>query len=103
MNKLITNAVLSGLGLASLASDAVRKSARDLVNESKLTKEEGRKLVLDFQRRLKQAERTLEKKVDAAVRTALKDSGLTASGKSPKVKPATRSRQRGRAIHVGVK
>jgi polyhydroxyalkanoate synthesis regulator phasin len=76
MNEIISKAILSGLGFASLTQDAIRKTARDLVKRSKLSEEEGKRLVKDFQQRAAQAEKTLGKKVDTAVRKALKQFDL---------------------------
>ena len=63
MSDLISRALLSGLGLASLTKDAIKKTAEDLVDQSKLSEEEGRKLVEDLQRRSTQAQKALEKKI----------------------------------------
>ena len=57
MSDLISRALLSGLGLASLTKDAIKKTAEDLVDSSKLSEEEGRKLVEDLQRRSTQAQK----------------------------------------------
>lgn len=76
MNELISKAILSGLGFASLTQDAIRKTAKDLVGRSKLSEAEGKRLVKDFQQRAAHAEKVLEKKVDVAVRKALKQLDL---------------------------
>lgn len=76
MNEVISKAVLSGIGLASLTGEAIRKTAHDLVKRSKLSQEEGKRLVKDFQRRSVAMERTLKKNVDSAVKKALKQLDL---------------------------
>ena len=72
MNEAISKAVLSGLGFASLTRDAIHETAQHLIAQSRLTEEEGRRVVEEFQRRAVKAEKALEKKVHAAVRNALK-------------------------------
>ena len=72
MDEIISKAVLSGLGFASLTGDAIRESARHLVKRSKLSEEEGKRLVKDFQHRAARAERVLKKNVNTAVRKVLK-------------------------------
>ena len=67
MGDLISRALLCGLGLASLTKDAIQKTVEDLVDQSKISEEEGRRLLKDLQRRSKQAQKALEKNVDAAV------------------------------------
>ena len=52
--------MLCGLGLASLTKDAIQKSADDLVKQSKISEEEGRRLVKDLQRHSAQAQKALE-------------------------------------------
>ena len=62
MSDTISKALLCGLGLASLTKDAIQKTAEDLVNQSKISEEEGRKLVKDLQRRSKQCKRFWRKR-----------------------------------------
>jgi len=98
MNETISKAVLSGLGFASLAGEAIRETARGLVKKSKISEEEGRRVVEAFHARLARAERTLEKRVNMAVRKALKQLEL-ASPRNPKATkdkatPKTKSQRR---------
>lgn len=79
MNELISKTILSGLGFASLTRDAIRKTAKDLVKRSKLSEAEGRRLVKDFQQQAAHVEKVLGKKVDVAVRKALKQLDLERS------------------------
>ena len=67
MSDLISRGLLCGLGLASLTKDAIQKTAQDLVNKSKISEEEGKRLMKDLQRRSTEAQKALEKHVDAAV------------------------------------
>jgi polyhydroxyalkanoate synthesis regulator phasin len=76
MNELITKAVLSGLGFASLTGEVMRDTVNDLVKRSKLSEAEGKRLVKNLQRRSAVAERTLKKNVNAAVDKALKQLDL---------------------------
>jgi polyhydroxyalkanoate synthesis regulator phasin len=84
MNDLMSRALLCGLGLASLTKDAIQKTAEDLVNQSKLSEEEGRRLVEDWQRRSDEAQKVLEEKVNSAIHSALKKLNLAAKAMQPK-------------------
>ena len=84
MNETISKAILSGLGFASLTRDAIRQTAQHLVKRSKLSEAEGRRLVKDFQKQSARAQKVLEKKVNGAVRKALKHVGLERSGTAAK-------------------
>jgi polyhydroxyalkanoate synthesis regulator phasin len=84
MNDIISKAILSGLGFASLTREAIRGSAQELVKQSKLSQAEGKRLVKDFQRRSVRVEKALEKKVEAAVAKALKVLDLPSARKHAK-------------------
>jgi polyhydroxyalkanoate synthesis regulator phasin len=73
MGDLISKALLSGLGLASLTKDAIQKAAQDLVDQSKISEDEGRRLVKDLHHKSMRAQKALEKHVDKAVHTALEN------------------------------
>jgi len=77
MSDLISKALLCGLGLASLTKDAIQKTVEDLVEESKISEAEGRRLIKDLQRRSTQAQKTLEKHVDTTVHRVLTSLDLT--------------------------
>lgn len=101
MNETISKAVLSGIGFASLTRDAIRDTAQELVKQSRLTEEEGRRVVKEFRRRVVEAEKTLEKKVTAEVRKALKHLDLkparrAGSGKASATGNANRGRKNAR-------
>ena len=72
MNDVISKAILSGLGFASLTRDAIVETANALVKQSKMSEREGRRLVKEFQVRSKSAQKVLEKKVNEAVSKAVK-------------------------------
>ncbi len=76
MNDIISKAVFSGLGFAALTGEAIKKTANELVKRSKISEEEGKRLVKDFKRRSVVTERALKRNVDAAVRKALKQLDL---------------------------
>src|SRR5437588_5336484 len=71
MSNLISRALLSGVGFANLTKDAIVKTAEDLVNRSKLSEEEGRRLVKDFQKRSADTQRELERRINSVVGTIL--------------------------------
>ena len=98
MSDLISKALLVGLGLASLTKDAIRKTVEDLVNQSKISEAEGRKLVKDLQRRSTRAQKALEKHVDAGVHRVLKNLDLAAiiSDRLKNTKVATKKAKKGR-------
>ena len=78
MSDAISKALLCGLGLASLTKDAIQKTVEDLVKQSKISEEEGRKLVKDLPRRSKKAQKALEKEVDAEVHKLFQNLDLSA-------------------------
>jgi polyhydroxyalkanoate synthesis regulator phasin len=76
MSDLISRALLSGLGLASLTKDAIEKTADDLVKKSNLSEEEGKRLVKDMHRRSAKARKDMEKTFESAVNKLLKHLNL---------------------------
>lgn len=78
MSEVMSKALLCGLGLASLTKDAIQKTAENLVKQSKISEEEGRKFAKDLERRSKQARTALEKEVDTAVHKMLQHLDLAA-------------------------
>lgn len=88
MNETISKAVLSGIGFASLARDAIRDTAENLIKQSTLTQKEGERVVAEFQRRLVKTQKAVEKKVNAEVRKALKQLDLKTA--APAKNTATR-------------
>jgi polyhydroxyalkanoate synthesis regulator phasin len=103
MREEISRALLCGLGLASLTKDAIRKTAEELVKKSKISEEEGRRLVMDLPRRSKEAQKALEKHVDGAVHKIFQHVDLAAiindrlKDAKPAAKAAKRAARRGGA------
>ena len=103
MSEVISRALLCGLGLASLTKDAIQKTAEELVKQSKISEEEGRKLVKELQRRSKQAQKALEKEVDDAVHKALRNVDLTSiiNNRLKDAKPAAKAAKKARRRRGG--
>src|SRR5271166_6312698 len=102
MSDLMSRALLCGLGLASLTKDAIQKTADELVKQSKISEEEGRKLVKDLQRRSTQVQKSLEKTVNASVHKMLENLNLPAiiserlkGVEAAEKKPAKRTARKG--------
>jgi polyhydroxyalkanoate synthesis regulator phasin len=76
MDNLFSRALVSGLGLASLTKEALQKSVQDLVNQSKLSEEEGRRVIKDWHRRSAQAQKAMETRIHAQVGKVLKQFNL---------------------------
>ena len=88
----MSKALLCGLGLASLTKDAIQKTAEDLVKQSKISEDEGRRLVKELQRRSKQAQTALERHVDTALHKVFENMDVAAliHERLKNVKPAAR-------------
>ncbi|MGA3068056.1 MAG: hypothetical protein ABSF29_14520 [Tepidisphaeraceae bacterium] len=98
MSDPITRALLCGLGLASLTKDAIKKTAEELADHSKLSEEEGRKLVKDLQRRSGEAQKALEETVETAVKKVLKSLNLeVAQDKAKRGKSGKKGPRKGSA------
>jgi len=92
MSDLISRALLCGLGLASLTKEAIQKTAKDLIDQSELSEEEGRKLVKDLHRRATEAQNAIDQKIESAVHKALKTLDLPAvRGAAKRAKAAVKS------------
>jgi len=94
MNEILSKVILSGLGFANLTREAIRQTVQDLVDRSKLSEEEGRRLVKEFERRSAHAQQKLEKSVDDAVHKVLKNLDLRAMDGRIKAKRATKRKSR---------
>jgi len=90
MNPMISKALLSGLGLASLTKDAIQKTAEDLIKKSDLSEEEGKKIVKVLHQRSAKAQKTMEKSVETALNKLLKSLHLAVIHDLPK-RPAAKS------------
>jgi len=97
LSDLISRAMLCGLGLASLSKEAIQKTAEDFIQQSKLSEEEGKRLMKDLHKRSAQVQKTLDQKVQKAVNTALRGLNIAVVKLPPKTAkgPAKKSRRRG--------
>jgi polyhydroxyalkanoate synthesis regulator phasin len=68
---LISKALLCGLGLASLSKDAIQKTAADFIEQSKISEEEGERLLKELHKKAAKVQKTLDRKVEKAVNQAL--------------------------------
>ena len=106
MSDSIRNALISGLGLASLTKVAIQKTAQRVAKDSNLSEEEGRRLVKELRRRSTKAQRAMEKTVETAVNKLLKHLNLAivrdrAKGAKSARRAASNSRRRGSASKAG--
>ena len=107
MSDLISKALLSGLGLASLTRDAIQKTAEDLVKRSNLSEEEGKRLVKHLHQRSAKAQKAFEKKIESAVNKALNKLNLeivhhaSKVAKPAKTKPPAKAARGGHAGKSG--
>ena len=63
--------ILLGIGLASMAGDKIEELAKKIVEEEKLSKEEGRKLVEDLLKQSDEAAKNLKDQVEKFVGSTL--------------------------------
>lgn len=105
MNDEMSRALFCGLGLASLTKDAIQKTVEDLVEQSKVSEEEGRRLASELQRRSKQAQKALKKEVDATVQKLFQNLDLAAiiNGRVKNSKPAAKAKKRARSAAKATK
>ncbi len=101
MSDVISRALLCGLGLASLTKEAIEKTAKDFVDHSKISEEEGRRLVKELQRRSTQAQKALEKTVETAVHKVLKNFNLEIIKDKPKEAKASAKKAAGKSGRSG--
>jgi polyhydroxyalkanoate synthesis regulator phasin len=71
MLDLVRKGVLTGIGLASLTKDKVEELAEKIIEETKLSEEEGRKLVEDLLKQSEEARKNLEEEVKKTVGEAM--------------------------------
>ena len=71
MFDLLKKTILTGIGIASMTKDKVEELGKKISEESKLTAEEGRKLVNDLLKQSEKARENLETQVQKFVKTAL--------------------------------
>ncbi len=102
MSDLISRALLCGLGMASLSKEAIQKTAEDFIEQSKISEEEGKKLVKDLHRRASEAQKALDDKVESAVNKALRGLNIAVvklpskpgkAGKKGRAQPGSKARR----------
>ena len=59
MLDLVKRGILMGIGISSLTKDKIEELAEKIIEESKLSEEEGRKLVEDLLKQSKEARKNL--------------------------------------------
>ncbi|AZR74241.1 hypothetical protein BBF96_13035 [Anoxybacter fermentans] len=71
MLDLLKKTVLIGIGIASMTKDKIEELAKKIAEESKLSEEEGKKLVEDLLRQSDEARKHLESQVEKLVKNVL--------------------------------
>ena len=71
MLDLMKKAMLIGLGLTSMTRDKVEQFAREISEDSKLSEEEGKKLVEEMVRQSDEARANMEKEVRGLVKKTM--------------------------------
>ena len=71
MLDLIKKTILTGIGIASLTKDKIEELGKKLAEESKLSEEEGRKLINDLLKQSDEARKNLETQVEKLVKSTL--------------------------------
>lgn len=66
----------TGIGLAFMTGDAVRDMAQKIASESKMSEEEGKRLVEEMTKRTEEAREKLEDRIDNRVREYLDKVGV---------------------------
>jgi polyhydroxyalkanoate synthesis regulator phasin len=89
LSDLISRALLCGLGLASLSKDAIQKTAADFIEQSKISEEEGERLMKELHKRSAAAQRHLDQKVQKAVNKALRALNIAVVKLPPKARKST--------------
>ena len=71
MFDLLKKATLMGIGITSMTKDKIEELAKEIVEEGKLSEEEGKKLVEDLLKQSDEARKDLESRVEKLVKSAL--------------------------------
>ncbi len=71
MFDLLKKTILTGIGIASLTKDKIEELGKKISEESKLSAEEGKKLVNDLLKQSEKAREDLENQVQKLVKIAL--------------------------------
>ena len=71
MFDLLKKTILTGIGIASMTKDKIEELGKKISKESKLTEEEGKKMVNDLLKQSEKARKDLEFQVQKLVKNAL--------------------------------
>ena len=71
MFDLLKKTILTGIGIASMTKDKIEELGKKISKESKLTEEEGKKMVNDLLKQSEKAREDLENQVQKLVQKAL--------------------------------
>ena len=71
MFDLLKKTMLTGIGIASMTKDKIEELGKKISEESKLTEEEGKKMVNDLLKQSEKAREDLENQVQKLVKKAL--------------------------------
>jgi len=71
MFDLLKKATLMGIGITSMTKDKIEELAKEIVEEGKLSEEEGKKLVEDLLKQSDEVRNELESRVEKLVKSAL--------------------------------
>ena len=71
MFDLLKKATLMGIGITSMTKDKIEELAKEIIEEGKLSEEEGKKLVEDLLKRSEEARNELESRGEKLVKSAL--------------------------------
>ena len=71
MFDLLKKTILTGIGIASMTKDKIEELGKKISKESKLTEEEGKKMVNDLLKQSEKAREDLENQVQKLVKIAL--------------------------------
>ena len=76
MFDIIKKSMLTGVGLAAMTRYKVEELARELIAMGDLSEKEGKELIVELQKKSKQARKDLETKIEDMVQTALKKTDI---------------------------
>lgn len=71
MFDLLKKTILTGIGIASMTKDKIEELGKKISKESKLTEEEGKRMVNDLLKQSEKAREDLENQVQKLVKIAL--------------------------------
>jgi polyhydroxyalkanoate synthesis regulator phasin len=72
MGDLISKTVFSGLGLASMAKEAMQKIAKDVAKNADLSEAEGRRVAKELKKQTAHLEKAIAESVETAVHKVVK-------------------------------